>query len=127
MSLATTPVVDHRNEVLLVGRIAGEPTITVLPSGDEVLTARVVVERPRPPAGRGKRGQVDTVPCAAWTPALRRSMRTWQQGDLVEVTGSLRRRFWRREDGPRSRYEVEIRAATRLVPAPSGESAVLTG
>ena len=33
------------NEVRLVGRVSGEPTVRTLPSGDEVVTLRVVVSR----------------------------------------------------------------------------------
>jgi single-strand DNA-binding protein len=114
----TTPPLaspEHRNEVHLVGRVAAEPVATELPSGDLVVTVRLVVERPRPPAGRGARTRVDTLACAAWTAALRRAVSRWSEGDVVEVSGALRRRFWRASGTPQSRYEIELCAARRLV------------
>ena len=115
------PVAEHCKEVRLVGRVAAEPSVAVMPSGDELVTARLVVERPRPPAGRGRRRQVDTVTCAAWSAVLRRRLRIWNPGDTVQVTGALRRRFWRGESGSRSRYEIEVVTATRLARAPLEE------
>lgn len=121
MTAAPVPVLDHRNEIRLVGRVSGEPVSVTLPSGDAVVTVRLVVERPPPPAGRGRRRQVDTVACAAWEPALRRTLLRWSPGDTVEVDGALRRRFWRAERVPQSRYEVELSAARRLARAPEAD------
>lgn len=121
----STPATDrgasHRNEVLLVGRVAAEPAQTQLPSGDEVVSVRLIVERcppaPRePPPVRGPR--VDTLDCSAWRPAVRRTVLRWGPGDVVEVTGALRRRFRRTESGPVSRWEVEIARARRVSRAP---------
>lgn len=122
MTITSVPVAEHCNEVRLVGRVAAEPQVAVMPSGDELVTARLIVERPRPPAGRGRRRQVDTVMCAAWSPVLRRRLRIWSAGDTVEVTGALRRRFWRGESGPRSRFEIEVATAARLARAPLPEA-----
>lgn len=117
MNATATAILDHRNEVLLVGRVADEPNLTVLPSGDQLVTARLVVNRP-PLAGHGNRTRVDTITCTAWSAPLRRRLRGWSAGDVVEVTGALRRRFWRTDTGPRSRYEVELAGAVRLASAP---------
>ena len=114
MTAHPVSVAEHRNEVHLVGRVAADPVVTELPSGDTVVSVRLVVERPRPPAGRGARPGVDTVTCAAWTRGLRRAVQRWGDGDLVEVSGALRRRFWRAEGAPQSRYEVELDSARRL-------------
>lgn len=118
MNATATVILDHRNEVLLVGRVADEPHLTVLPSGDQLVTARLVVNRP-PLAEPGHRARVDTITCTAWSVPLRRRLRGWSAGDVVEVTGALRRRFWRTETGPRSRYEVELASAVRLAAEPS--------
>lgn len=121
MKTNPVPSGEHCNEVRLIGRVAAEPRVVFMPSGDELVTARLVVERPRPPAGRGKGRQVDTVACAAWSAVLRRRLRIWNPGDTVEVTGALRRRFWRGESGPKSRYEIEVATAKRLTRAPLEE------
>lgn len=119
MSLDSVPALDHRNEVRLVGRVSADPVSVTLPSGDAVVTVRLVVDRPQPPAGRGRRRQFDTVACAAWTTGLRRTVLRWGPGDVVEVEGALRRRFWRAEGVPQSRYEVELSGARRLARAPA--------
>ena len=112
------PTAEHCNEMRLVGRVADEPTAVVLPSGDELVSARLIVERPRPPAGQGRSGKVDTFACAAWPSVLRWRMRVWSAGDTVEVTGAMRRRFWRGPTGVQSRYEVEVTTARLVARAP---------
>jgi single-strand DNA-binding protein len=102
-----------RNRVELVGRVAADPLVRVLPSGDEVVAVRVVV--PRPEGGAGP--AVDALDCAAWTPGARRVVGRWRAGDLVAVEGALRRRFWRGPAGPASRYEVAVEAGRRLAKA----------
>lgn len=92
------------NEVRLVGRVSQQPEERVLPSGDAVWTFRVVVARDRATA----RQQVDALECAAWSPRAQRSVRAWGAGDVVEVTGALRRRFFRSGAGAASRCEVEM-------------------
>ncbi len=108
MSLA----VIHRNEVTLVGRLSADPAERSLPSGDVVVSWRVVVQRPPEPTRTTI--AVDTIDCVARTAALGRRALTWLPGDTMEMTGALRRRFWRSGDGVRSRYEVEVVTARRL-------------
>lgn len=105
------------NEVRLVGRLSAEPEARALPSGDELTTWRLVVDRvgtPARPAG-GRAPTVDTIDCVAHKPSLRRLASRWAPGDVLEVTGALRRRFWRAPHGPASRYEVEVTSAKKVV------------
>lgn len=110
------------NEVRLVGRLSAEPEVRELPSGDELCVCRLVVPREDVrvlPSGR--RGpSVDVVDLAAWSARPRRAMARWQAGDEVEVTGSLRRRFYRAGGRTASRVEVEISAGRVLRRAGSG-------
>jgi single-strand DNA-binding protein len=117
MTAEPVPVLEHRNEVHLVGRISADPVLLTLPSGDSVVTVRLVVERPRPAAGRGRAQRVDTLACAGWVPTLRRTLLRWNPGDVVEVKGRLCRRFWRAAGVPQSRYEIELSSARRLARA----------
>lgn len=108
-----------RNEVVLVGRLAAVAEERELPSGDVVSTWRLVIDRPAAAQSRGvgaggRPTTVDTIGCAGWTRSIRRVAAGWQQGDLVEVEGSLRRRFWRSPAGVASRYEVEVAKARRV-------------
>ena len=111
-----TDEVAARNEVLLVGRVSGPPEERELPSGDRLVTWRLVVERGpgrRPPDGV-RATTVDTFDCVAWTSALRRSASALLPDDVVEVHGALRRRFWRSGAGAASRCEVEATSLRRL-------------
>jgi single-strand DNA-binding protein len=101
----------HVNTVSLLGRLAADPEPRDLPSGDLLLTFRLVVDRPGTAASQ--RRQVDTIECAAWTGRVQRAVRSWSAGDVVSVEGHLRRRFRRSEAGATSRVEVEVTKARR--------------
>lgn len=101
------------NQVHLRGRLSAAPEERTLPSGDLLVTFRVVVARPAA-LQTGSRSRVDALECAAWTARTRRSVSRWREGDLVEVEGGLRRRFYRAGAGPVSRVEVEVSRA-RLI------------
>ena len=108
-----------RNEVVLVGRLAAGPQDRELPSGDVLTTWRVVVDRP-PAAARADGVRVptaDTLDCSCFARGVRRIVSGWAAGDVVQVEGALRRRFWRTPTGPSSRYEVEVTRARRLTKA----------
>ena len=94
------------NEVHLIGRISQQPEERVLPSGDSLWTFRLVV--PRSNDRSRSRQSVDALECAVWSGRVRRSVATWSAGDLVEVSGALRRRFFRTGGGAASRVEVEV-------------------
>ena len=92
-STAREAATDAVNEVRLVGRVSQQPEERVLPE------RRLGVDVPGrgAPATRGEqvRQQVDALECAAWSGRARRSVATWRADDLVEVTGAIRRRFFR--------------------------------
>ena len=102
-------LLTHRNEVLLVGRVSADPEPKELPSGDPLLEFRLVVLRPD---GHGRRNH-DTLQCEVAAGALRRAVGRWRAGDVVEVTGSMRRRFSKR-NGTISIYVIEVSSAHRL-------------
>lgn len=98
--------VEEVNLVELTGRVSGDPQMRELPSGDELVTLRLVV-------ARDGGGPVDTIDCACWSAVARRAAGRFADGDRVRVEGSLRRRFFRTPGGPASRYEVEVRRLVR--------------
>ena len=115
----TATSLEHCNEVHLVGRLAAEPVRRELPSGDVLVQFRVVVERRPGLRAAGRRTPtVDTLDCTAWRKDVQRSLGSYAAGDVVEVTGALRRRFWRSPGGPASRSEVEATRLRRLQRAP---------
>ena len=102
----TETEIEHRNEVVLVGRVTSPAAERVLPSGDTITSWRITVDRD----GDGR----DVVDCTAWTARLQRSALGWQKGDVVEITGALRRRFWRAGAALGSATEVEVHTAKRM-------------
>jgi single-strand DNA-binding protein len=108
---------DDVNEVTLVGRLSQPAEEQVLPSGDEMWKFRVIVGRH---GAAATRASVDTLDCVVWSKRPARSVSTWRTGDLVEVRGSLRRRFFSPAGGGRvSRCEVEV-ASARLIRRAAG-------
>jgi single-strand DNA-binding protein len=103
---------DEVNEVTLVGRLSQPAQEQVLPSGSGLWKFRVIVGRPPSPHSRVT---VDSLDCVVWSKRPARSVARWESGDLVEVKGSLRRRFFAPAGGGRvSRCEVEV-ASARLI------------
>ena len=98
--------ISHVNEVALVGRLSGDISERTLPSGDQLVSFRVVVQR----ADSG----VDTIDCVAFRADVRRKVSRWNSGDVLSLEGMLRRRFWRTASGAASRTEVEVTSAARL-------------
>ena len=105
-------VPEALNQVLLRGRVSSPPQVRELPSGAVVVGVRVTVRRQPTVMTRGSKQTVDWVECGAWSAGARRTVERWQVGDVVEVEGSLRRRFTR--GGGLSRVEVEVLRARRL-------------
>jgi single-strand DNA-binding protein len=104
------------NQVHMIGRVSAAPTVRSLPSGDELMSWRLIVERVASlalPDGR-RSPIVDTIDCVARERGIQRLASRWASGDVVEVQGSLRRRFWRGAHGVTSRCEVEVSEARRL-------------
>ena len=108
------------NEVRLVGRLAADPQLRELPSGDTVWNLRVVVERVVPPNQEKPRQRVDSLECAVWAGRLKKQVEKWEAGDIVEVSGALRRRFFRAGGATASRVEVELTGGRIIRRARSG-------
>lgn len=105
------PDTSHHNRVELIGRVSAPPVPRTLPSGDEVVSIRVVVDRPASARRRSKQ-LVDTFDCSAWTARLRSRVARLSPGDVVEVQGTLRRQFSRGAAGPVSRVTVDLTSVT---------------
>jgi single-strand DNA-binding protein len=84
------------NLVHLTGRISADPETRVLPSGDELVSFRLVVRRD--------------------AAALRRSVTRLTAGAHVEVQGQLRRRFTSGGQGTASWVSVEVDSCRRVRP-----------
>lgn len=104
------------NQVTLTGRVSGAPEPRVLPSGDEVVSFRLIVRRSAAARKRSKH-VVDTIECSVWPAALRRSVLKLAPGTEVTVCGELRRRFSRGGAGVASWVTVDIDTCRKVAPA----------
>ena len=95
------------NDLLLRGRVSAPAVEKELPSGDKVVEFRLIVSR-------AERGGVDTLDVAAWSSKMRRSALTLKEGEWVEITGAIPRRFWSGPAGVASRWQVEAAEISRL-------------
>ncbi|HEX7717513.1 MAG TPA: single-stranded DNA-binding protein [Marmoricola sp.] len=111
-----------RNEVVLSGRISGDPQVRELPSGAVIVSFRLVLARERTPMTAASRQPSDWVECSAWGGRVRKQAGGWRDGDRVEVRGSLRRRFYRAGDQARTSVEVEMLAGRLVRRARASES-----
>jgi single-strand DNA-binding protein len=96
-----------KNVVELCGRVSGTPTERELPSGDKVLEFRLIVTRE-------SRLGVDTLDIGAWNSKVRRKCATLKEGEWIELSGSIHRRFWQGPSGVASRWQIEACEITRL-------------
>lgn len=106
------------NSVALCGRISSEPAERSLPSGDTIVTFRVVMDRGRTPMTTRSRQAADWVDCVAWGGRVKRTALRWCRGDVVAIEGALRRRFYRVDAGTSTRVEVEVLAGRIVKRAP---------
>lgn len=107
---------NANNCVSITGRLSQAGQIRALPSGDIVATFRVVVDRRAAVLKRSKQ-RVDTFECSAWTAKLRRRVASLNAGDVVTVTGELRRRFARVQGAPASFVSIDADTVRKIRPA----------
>lgn len=100
------------NEVRLIGRVSAEPIERELPSGDLIVSLRVIVDRPR--QMDDLRRKVDVIDLACWPARTRAAAMRRLPGDSVLVIGCLRRRFFTTAQGRTSRYEVEVERLKKI-------------
>jgi single-strand DNA-binding protein len=107
---------EGANDVRLVGRVTSVPVVVDLPSGDSLVSFRISVPR-SPGAGKAvatTSQRIDSIPCSAWSAALRRRIAGWRPGDTVEVTGAVCCRFYQAGGATRSRVEV-VASSARII------------
>lgn len=95
------------NDCLLRGRVSAPATDRELPSGEHVVEFRLIITRT-------EREGVDTLDIAAWSSRVRRTALSLKAGEWVEISGSIRRRFWQGPTGLASRWQIEAESIARL-------------
>ena len=95
------------NDVLLRGRVSTLASEKELPSGDKVCEFRIVI-------ARSNEEGFDAIDISAWSSKLRRTALTLKSDQWIEVSGSIKRRFWRGSTGLASRWQIDASEITRL-------------
>ncbi len=95
------------NDVLLRGRVSSLAVEKELPSGDKVMEFRIVI-------ARSNEEGFDTIDISAWSSKLRRTAGSLKSDQWVEVSGSIKRRFWRGATGLASRWQIDASETSRL-------------
>lgn len=95
------------NDVLLRGRVSSLAVEKELPSGDKVMEFRIVI-------ARSDDEGFDTIDISAWSSKLRRTAASLKNDQWVEVSGSIKRRFWRGAAGLASRWQIDASEISRL-------------
>lgn len=115
VSALSLPARKGVNEVHLQGCVSSLPTAKILPSGDEVVEFRIVIDRMQRCGGqKSLRREVDSLEIAAWNPRERRAALKLQPGDWIRIEGSVHRRFWSSPKGIASRWQIEVSVLRRL-------------
>ncbi len=104
MAALTQEFANWENAVTLVARVTTEAEQFELPSGDTLMKFRVVVPRHKPVT----KATVDTIDCVAFKPVVKRKSANLEIGDIVDISGAIRRRFWKAGAGVASRVEGEV-------------------
>ena len=91
------------NWIFLRGALAQPPRERELSGSGIVVSFRLTVERPA-----GERSKSDSVECVATSARVRRTLNRASPGDVLEIQGSLQRRFWRAAVGTQSLCEVSV-------------------
>ena len=103
----TVEEIDYSlNDVALRGWVTTIATERELPSGDLVVQFRIAITRPE--------GGVDTIDLESWSAKTRRTALSLKDGEWVEISGSIRRRFWKSATGLASRWQVVTTEIKRL-------------
>jgi single-strand DNA-binding protein len=116
------------SHVSVIGRLGARHHTRELPSGMSLTSFTVIVDRA--PEKRGRRGKdgrgtgsgcsggrsavtVDSIACVTSRVRVRDALVRWGPGTVVEIEGSLRRRFWRSGAGLGSAMDVDVRTMRR--------------
>jgi len=104
---STVEEIDYSlNDVALRGWVTTIATERELPSGDVVVQFRIAITR--------SEGGVDTIDLESWSAKTRRTALSLKDGELVEISGSIRRRFWKSASGLASRWQVVTNEIKRI-------------
>lgn len=92
------------NKVILMGRLTKDTELKMTPSGVEVVSFTIAVDRKHTPQGEKK---ADFISCVAWRNAAKFIHIHFRKGKMINVCGNLQTREWEDSNGQR-RYATEV-------------------
>lgn len=104
---------EHRNHACLVGEVRTTPQTRTLPSGDEVVSFRLAVERPAAERRSSRSPKHDVFDVSCFTAGTRRTASRLKAGSTVLVEGAFRRQVRRAAGVAVVRTDLHARRVTR--------------
>ncbi len=102
------------NQVLIVGRLGGDPDSKFTPNGNQVTTFSVATNRTYTNGGGEKKQETEWHRVVAWRNLAEICQRFLKKGRLVLVQGRLQTRSWQDDKGV-THYRTEIVAQTMKI------------
>lgn len=93
------------NKVILVGRLTRDPELRVTPSGVNVCSFTVAVDRRF--VKQGEQRQADFINCVAWRNNAEFISKYFTKGRMIGLVGSIQTRTWDDKEGKRQ-YTTEV-------------------
>jgi single-strand DNA-binding protein len=93
------------NLVVLTGRLTASPELKVTPSGKNVCSFTIAVDR-----GYGDNKETDFITCVAWEKTAEFISKYFNKGSEIGIEGSIQTRKWTDKNG-NSRTAFEIRVS----------------
>lgn len=96
------------NKVVLMGNLTRDPELRSIPSGQQVASFSLAVNRTWKNANGEQQEAVDYIDCNAWGKPAEIITQYMTKGSAILVSGRLQQRTWEQEGQKRSKVEVVV-------------------
>ena len=93
------------NRAILGGRLTADPEMKTTPSGTNVTTFTIAVNRK---GGKDGQTQSDFIKCVAWEKSAEFICKYFGKGSSICIVGEIQVRPWKDKEG-KNRYETEVK------------------
>jgi single-strand DNA-binding protein len=96
------------NKVVLMGNLTRDPELRTIPSGQNVASFSLAVNRSWKNASGEQQEAVDYIDCNIWGKPAEIITQYMKKGSAILVSGRLQQRTWEQEGQKRSKVEVVV-------------------
>jgi single-strand DNA-binding protein len=96
------------NKVVLMGNLTRDPELRSIPSGQQVASFSLAVNRTWKNANGEQQEAVDYIDCNAWGKPAEIITQYMNKGSAILVSGRLQQRSWEQDGQKRSKVEVVV-------------------